>query len=137
MISPLHPAINVMMSWLILPTIVIEIVFKRLPSFIYNKRPRYSPTRFGVLTEKDNPENTACNAVVNGILCIDLTDIFHLNASTLQFIIIKSTTNITFQASGLFNEARIRIHAFSSPGCCCIWWQMDQESHINNNGPRK
>jgi hypothetical protein len=53
---------NVMISWLILPTMVREIVFNRLPSSIYSTLPRYSPTRLGVLTEKETPDSTARNA---------------------------------------------------------------------------
>ena len=117
---PMQPINKVTMSWLILPTIVIEIVRRRFPSFIYRTRPRYSPTRLGVLTEKESPDNIALNAFRKLISCTALTEIFHLNASIDQLAIIKSITAARFQINGLLSAERIDCQAFSRLGCSCI-----------------
>src|SRR5687767_12791843 len=61
--KPASPIINVTINWLMLPVIVNEIAFSRLPSFIYNTLPKYSPTRLGVVTENETPDKTALKAV--------------------------------------------------------------------------
>ena len=67
---PPMPIKSVMINWLMLPAIVNEIALILFPSSIYNTRPKYSPTRFGVVTEKLTPDKTALNAVKKLIRCI-------------------------------------------------------------------
>src|SRR5258705_2796732 len=97
----MHPIKRVMISWLILPTIVMEIVFNLFPSSMYNTRPRYSPTRLGVLTENETPDSTALNALKKLTFCIFFTDIFHLIASMDQLTNIRTITATRFQSKEL------------------------------------
>ena len=59
--SPIKQIQSVTSNWLLLQTMVNEIAFNRFPSFIYNTRPKYSPTLFGVVTENETPEKMAFN----------------------------------------------------------------------------
>src|SRR5690606_27281136 len=96
-INPVKPIISVMISWLILPVIVRDIAFSLLPSFMYSTLPRYSPTRFGVVTEKETPDNTARKAVKKSTCCTLLTASFHLKVSNDQLSSIRKNTATRFQ----------------------------------------
>ena len=52
-----------MISWLMLPAMVSEMALSLFPSFMYNTLPMYSPTRLGVVTEKEVPDKIALKAV--------------------------------------------------------------------------
>lgn len=71
-----------------LPAMVREIAFNRLPSFMYNTRPRYSPTLLGVVTEKDTPDKTALQAVKKLIGCMRRTTSIHFTDSIDQLAIM-------------------------------------------------
>ena len=80
----------------------------------------YSPTLFGVLTEKETPDNTALNDLRKLISCIRLTEIFHLIASNDQFTIINNTTATRLMIFGLLIESRMPCQAISRLGWCFI-----------------
>lgn len=92
--NPAIPKKMVMISWLMLPSIVSEITFILFPSRIYKTRPRYSPTRFGVVTENETPEKIAFNAVKKLTGCTFDTDNFHFNASSDQFTNMSINTSM-------------------------------------------
>ncbi len=84
-IKPIRPTNKVINIWLKLAISVMAIIFNLLPSGIYIIRPKYSPTLFGVVTEKETPDNTALKDCMKLIGCITATAIFHLTASRPQF----------------------------------------------------